>query len=128
MKPFLFLILFFFIFSLSCDRNDPGEINSIQWNITKVEGASSSTINENISLKAYYQTASGCDIFDRFEQTGQDRVISIKAYGHTADMICTAQAVERSSFFYFVPTMSGTYEFRFINRDNTVISHTVTIN
>jgi hypothetical protein len=128
MKPTLFLILFSFIFSLSCDRNDPEEINSIQWNITKVEGASSGSLDENISLKAYYQTASGCDIFDRFEQTGQDRVFSIKAYGHTADMICTAQAVERSSFFYFVPTMSGIYEFRFINRDNTVIRHTLTIN
>jgi hypothetical protein len=128
MKPILCLTLFFFIFFLSCDKNDPGEIISIQWNITKVEGTSSGNLNENISLKAYYQTASGCDIFDRFEQTGQDRAIYVKAYGHTADMICTDQAVERSSFFNFIPTMTGNYVFKFINRDNTVITHIVTIN
>jgi hypothetical protein len=127
MKPILFLTLFF-IFSLSCDRYNGEEINSFQWNITKVEGASSGRVNQKISLIAYYQTASGCDIFDRFEQTGPDRIISIKAYGHLADMICTQQAIERSSVFNFIPTITGTYEFRFINRDNTFIVHTVTIN
>jgi hypothetical protein len=128
MKLNLFLILLFFIVSSSCDTNDSEEINSIQWNITKVEGPSSGTLNQNIALRAYYQTASSCDIFDKFEQINQDRVISIKAYGHSANTICTAQAVESSSVFNFIPTMTGTYEFKFVNRDHTVITHSMTIN
>jgi len=79
-------------------------------------------------LRAYYQTASGCDIFDKFEQINQDRVISIKAYGHTANTICTDQAVERSSDFNFIPTQTGTYEFKFINRDNSIVTHVMIIN
>jgi hypothetical protein len=128
MKLYLFLILLFFIAFSSCENNGSEEINSTQWNITKVEGPTSGTLNQNITLKAYYQTASGCDVFDKFEQIDQDKVISIKAYGHTTNKICTAQAVERSSDFSFIPTMIGTYEFKFLNRDNSIVTHIMTIN
>jgi len=106
---------------------EPIDLN--QWNISRVEGVTSGTLYQMVYLTVYYPTSSGCDIFDKFEQSENGKIITIKALGHTdTSSICTAVALERSAIFSFKPTSTGIYELRFLKRDNSYITHNVTIN
>jgi hypothetical protein len=99
-----------------------------QWNIIKVEGPATGTIHQALELKVYWPYSSGCDVVDRFEEFIEGNIINVKAYGHTANGICTADAGVKNKIYTFIPASSGIFEFRFSNKDNSIISHVVVIN
>jgi hypothetical protein len=123
---FLFIVLI----SLTCGCNKSANDTSsvlVHRNVTKVEGPNTGLVNQAISLTVYYPTSSGCDIFDKFEQSTQGNVISVKAFGHTDTGYCTQVALERTVVFIFQPNSKGNFEIRFINRDNSYLTHNLII-
>jgi hypothetical protein len=113
---------------MSCGKESSESFISIQWNMNRVEGVTSGTLNQTISLTVYYPTSSGCDVFDKFEQSSQGNIISIKALGHTVKSnFCTYAAIEKTATFNFKPISTGSFELRFINKDNSYFTHTLTI-
>jgi hypothetical protein len=129
MRRNIYITSLIFILLISCKKNSQETYSPDQWNMNRVEGVSTGVINQTISLTVYYPTSSGCDVFDRFYQSNQGNIVSIKAFGHVeTSNFCTDAAIERSTTFTFVPTLTGSYELRFINRDNTYFTHNLTIN
>ena len=124
MRPFLFTV--FTLLIISCNKND--DVIFVHWNITKVEGPGTGNINQQIALTVYWPYGSGsCDVLDKFVETKQGNIIYIKAYGHTTSGICTADAGIKTKIYDFLSASAGTFELRFVNRDNTFISHTIVI-
>ena len=129
MRLNIFIASLILILLISCKKSPPETHNSVHWNMNRVEGVTSGSLNQTITLTVYYPTSSGCDVFDKFEQSIQDKVVSIKAYGHTeTSNFCTDAAIERSAPFSFKPTSTGSFELRFINKDNSYFTHNLTIN
>ena len=129
MKLNLFVTSLILILIVSCKKSTQETYNSVQWNMNRVEGVTSGSLNQTITLIVYYPTSSGCDVFDKFEQSIQDKIVSIKAYGHTVtSTFCTDVAIERSAAFSFEPTSTGSFELRFINKDNSYFTDNLTIN
>jgi hypothetical protein len=123
----LFLFAVFTLFVLSCNKPD-NEIIFIHWNVTKVEGPATGNINQTVALTVSWPYGSGsCDVLDKFEETKQGNIIYIKAYGHTTSGICTMDAGIKTKTYNFLSASAGTFELRFVNRDNTFISHTIVI-
>jgi hypothetical protein len=97
--------------------------------MNRVEGDTTCKIDQTIILTVYYPTSSSCDIFDRFENTTQDHFFSFIAYGHTeTSKFCTEAAIEKSVEVKFTPISAGSYELRFINKDNSYFIHIITVN
>jgi hypothetical protein len=97
--------------------------------MSRVEGDTTGKIDQTIILTVYYPTSSSCDVFDRFEQAHGANFFSWKAYGHTeTNNFCTNEAIEKSVTIKFTPISAGTYELRFINKDNSYFTHILTIN
>ena len=119
----LFLVLIFLTSGCKKSAND----TSVHWNVSKVEGPNTGLVNQDISLTVYYPTSSGCDIFDKFKQSTQGNVISVKAFGHTDTGFCTQVALERTVKFNFQSNSIGIFEIRFINRDNSYLTHNLII-
>jgi hypothetical protein len=114
---------------ISCKKSTPESYTPGQLNMNRVEGATTGSLNQTVTLTVYYPTSSGCDVFDKFEQSIKGKTVSIKAYGHTeTSTFCIQAALERSATFDFMPTSAGLYELRFINRDNSYFTHNLTIN
>ncbi len=127
---FVFAILISIGF-ISCKKRDNhnSSIEPAQWNMTKVDGNGSGIVNQLIPLLVYYPTSSGCDILDSFTQSYQGNIILIKAFGHTnTSSICTQDASIKTKTFNFEPIAKGTYELRFVNKDNSYISHMLIVN
>jgi hypothetical protein len=123
---FLFVVLIFLTSGCIKSANDTSAV-LVRWNVTKVEGPNTGLVNQDISLTVYYPTSSGCDIFDKFEQSAQGNVISVKAFGHTDTGFCTQVALERTVIFNFQPNSTGIFEIRFINKDNSYLTHNLII-
>lgn len=120
------LILFIIV---SCKKSNSDSPLPGQWNLSRVEGVTTGIINQTISLSVFYPTSSGCDVLDRFEQDSQGKIISIRAFGHTeTSSFCTQVAIEKSAILDFTPTSTGSYELRFIQRDNSYFTYNLTIN
>jgi hypothetical protein len=97
--------------------------------MSRVEGVTTGTINQAISLTIFYPTSSGCDVLDRFEQNANGKIISIKAFGHTeTSNFCTQAAIDKRAILDFTPTSKGSFELRFIQKDNSYFTYNLTIN
>jgi len=117
------------ILLVSCRKSTPEPYESVQWNMNRVEGATTGKVDQTIILTVYYPTSSSCDVFDRFENTTKAYFFSFKAYGHTeTSNFCTDAAIEKSVTVKFIAISVGSYELRFINKDNSYFTHILTIN
>ena len=129
MKLQVYITGLILILLVSCTKSSSEHYTSVQWNMNRVEGDTTCKIDQTIILTVYYPTSSSCDIFDRFENTTQDHYFSYKAYGHTeTSKFCTEAAIEKSVKVKFIPISAGSYELRFINKDNSYFTHTITVN
>lgn len=117
------------ILLISCRKSITEADKSVQLNMNRVEGDTIGKVDQTIILTVYYPTSSSCDVFDRFENTTQAHFFSYKAYGHTeTSNFCTEAAIEKSVQVKFIAISVGSYELRFINKDNSYITHIITIN
>ena len=127
MKLQVYITGLILILLVSCKKSSSD--TSVQWNMSRVVGDTTCKIDQTIFLTVDYPTSSSCDIFDRFENTTQDHYFSFKAFGHTeTSKICTEAAIEKSVEVKVTPISAGSYELRFINKDNSYISHTIIVN
>ena len=124
MRRLLFVVFTFLI--ISCNKSD--EVIFVHWYVTKVEGPATGNVNQAVALTVYWPYGSGsCDVLDKFEETKEGNIIYIKAYGHTRSTICTLDAGIKTKTYNFLSASAGTFELRFVNPDNTFISHTIVI-
>jgi len=120
------LILALFV---SCKKDTNDAFKTVQWNMNRVEGPTSGKVDKAIVLTVYYTTSSSCDIFDRFGCDTHAYYFSYKAYGHTeSSSLCIEAEVEKYFKVKLTPLSAGIYELRFINKDDTYLTHNLTIN
>jgi len=125
----LFAVIAIFLL-LGCEKssNTDSPEGLVHWNISKVEGPTSGLVNETISLDVYCPTSSGCDYISEFVSDKSGNNIDIKAFGNTLkDTNCTMAAVPLKVKYEFNPNSKGQFVLHFINRDNSVIKHHLTI-
>jgi len=130
-KPFL-LLTAIILFWTGCKKpsdNDPAPAGLIQWDILKIDGPTSGSINQVISLKVSCPASSGCDYVSQFISKRNGKIITIKAYGNThKDINCTMGAVTLTVNYNFIPLETGELVLIFRNKDNSEISYNITIN
>lgn len=101
----------------------------MNWPVIKVEGASNGTKNQIVPLTVYWPYTSGsCDVLSKFETSRKGSIIEIIALGYSSGGICTMDAGIKTKIYEFTSSSAGTFELRFMNRENTYLSHTVVIN
>jgi hypothetical protein len=138
MKKILTLFIFYISIFPACEKGnkdcDKFPVNPpeglVQWNVLSVEGPTTSLVNQPMTLEVTYPTSSGCDYVSEFVTSKCSSInILVKAYGNTIkDAPCTSAAVPKKISFEFTPDAKGQIVFDFINKDNSVISYSITIN
>jgi len=139
------LLLFTTIFILfGCEKNkietNKIETNTIEkisidipnglvhWDIIKVEGQTSTLVNDTIVLNVYCPTSSGCDYVSEFISDKYGNTIFIKAFGSTRkNTACSQGAMPIVVKYKFASNSKGEFELRFIKRDYSVIKYFLTI-
>ena len=102
----------------------------VHWNVLSVEGPTIGEVNKAITFNVSCPTTSGCDYVSNFvSDDSNGNTISIKAYGNTTkNSMCTLAAVPIVVKYEFTPHAKGQYMLKFINKDESIIKYSFTIN
>jgi len=100
----------------------------VHWDVIKVEGPTSGSVNDTIILDVYCPTSSGCDYISEFLSDKHRNTVFVKAFGNTLkDSPCTLACTPIVARYKFASKSKGQFELQFIKTDNTVIKHFLTI-
>lgn len=118
--------IFFVIACVSC-RNDKNCLLYEQAFVSKVEGSSNGQINQEISLQVYFGCNNGCAQFGNFEEniSGNTRTIIVNA--RYEGCFCIQIAPTLIETYKFKTSQAGTYYLKFLQRNNTYLTDTLTI-
>ncbi len=101
----------------------------IHWNILKVEGQTSGSVNKTITLDVFCPTSSGCDYISNLSSAREGSAIYIKVFGGIlTNTPCTMACVPIVAKYEFTPVTKGRYSLKFISGDNSIIEHSITVN
>lgn len=134
-KKILTFTIIIFTVLFGCDQSS-FEIPTIEepeglihWNILKVEGQTTGSVDNPITLDVFCPTSSGCDYITKLSSVNEGRTIYIKAFGGTLENSpCTMACIPIRTKFEFTPVTKGRYTLKFISRDKSIIEHHITVN
>jgi hypothetical protein len=131
-KKYLNQIFLFFsitITLLGCTKKNVDKecISFSKAPVTKVEGANTALVNQEISLKVSFGCFNGCGQFGNFDETITGNVTSISVNAKYEGCICTQDAPIRQIMYKFKKSQAGTFDLRFLKTENTYITHTIVV-
>jgi hypothetical protein len=113
---------------ISCSKKPIEVVTNSTIQLDSVSGINATTQNVTVNLNVKWFYTSGCDVFDNFTTTQNGNVYIIQAFDHTNNTICTQDAGLKNAMYNFTSANTGNFELRFISKDNTSISHFITVN
>ena len=128
MKQYVILLTGFLFFGLiACKKENV--TNEQLHDITSVTGSATGTVNTDVILMVTYPYINGCDFIERFEESKEGNVITVKGITKPVgkDVVCTQDVGTRTIEYKFKASTAGTYELRFRKLDNTTVNHTIVI-
>jgi hypothetical protein len=112
----------------SCVKDNANDcIEYRQSTISNVIVPDTISVNQESKIKVTVLCGSGCATFNKFEETNSGFTKSVKAIVKYEGCECTQIASFVDTGFVFKPTAPGTYLFRFIQEDNSVITDSAVV-
>lgn len=95
--------------------------------VTGINGPNTATVNQEINLTVAFTCFNGCGQFGNFEDitTGNTSLITVNA--KYEGCICTQDVPTRKFTFKFKRSQPGNYDLKFLQTENTYLSHTVVV-
>lgn len=129
----IYLYKIFFSFSLiltfpSCNKNHNGSCLSFtKAPVTKIEGANSASVNQELVLTVSFQCFNGCGQFGNFDEVISGNTTTITVNAKYEGCICTQDAPIRQITYKFKKSQQGTFDLKFLQTENTYLTHTITV-
>lgn len=95
--------------------------------VTKIEGATTTSVNQEVDLTVSFGCFNGCGQFGNVEETISGNTTTITVNAKYAGCICTQDAPTRKTSFKFKKAQVGTYELKFLQTENTYLTHTIIV-
>lgn len=121
----LFLLLLPF---LSCEKIDDGPCRSFaKAPVTKVEGASTASVNQEIDLTVSFQCFNGCGQFGNFDEVVAGNTTTITVNAKYEGCVCTLDLPIRQVTYKFKRSQTGTFDLKFLQTENNYWTHTIVV-
>jgi hypothetical protein len=125
----LFVLFSLIITLISCNKKteDTTCLSFTKAPVIKIEGANSALVNEEIILTVSFGCFNGCGQFGNIEEaiTGNSTTITVNA--KYQGCICTQDAPIRQTTYKFKKSKTGTYDLKFLQTENTYLTHTIIV-
>ena len=114
---------------ISCTKtsNEPPCISFKRGPVTKIDGATSASVNQEILLTVDFTCFNGCGQFSNFEETVNGNETKIIINAKYEGCICTEDLPTRQVKYRFRKSQVGTYTLMFLQSDNIYLTHTITV-
>ena len=127
-KTFVFLTFStFFLASCNKQKEDEKCLYFLKAPVTKVEGITTALVNQEITLDVYFSCNNGCGQFGNFEESISGNTTTIVANAKYEGCICTDILLSIKATYKFKKAQSGTYQLKFLQRENTYLTYTIIV-
>lgn len=133
MKP-LFQKNIILLFSLallliSCKKNKENSNCLFFTNaaVTNIAGPNTAFVNQEIVLTISFQCTNGCGQFGSFEENSVGNNINVTVKAKYEGCVCTQDFPIRTIQYKFKKSQSGSFELRFLQNNNSYLSHTIVV-
>ena len=129
-KKYLNQVVFsLIIILLGCDKKheDTSCLSSTKAPVTKIEGANSALVNQEIILTVSFGCYNGCGQFGNFDEVFSGNSTTIAVNAKYEGCICTQDAPIRQTTYKFKKSQTGTFDLKFLKTENTYLTHTIIV-
>ena len=95
--------------------------------VTKIEGATTASVNQEINLTISFTCFNGCGQFGNVEETISGNTTTIIVNAKYTGCICTQDVPTRTTLYKFKKVQVGTYQLKFLQTENTYLTHTIIV-
>lgn len=124
------VILFSFALLLLSFKKNKENSNCLSYTnaaVTNIAGPNTAFVNQEIVLTISFQCTNGCGQFGSFEETSLGNNINITVKAKYEGCICTQDFPIRTTQYKFKKSQSGSFELRFLQSNNSYLSHTIVV-
>ena len=107
--------------------NEPPCISFQTGPVTKIDGTTTASVNQEILLTVDFTSMNGCGQFNKFEETVNGNETTIVVNAKYEGCICTQDLPTRRVTYKFRKSQAGIYTLKFFQSDNIYLNHTVTV-
>lgn len=127
-NPVLYFSLLVLSF-VSCSKtpNEPPCISFKASPVTKIDGVTSASVNQEILLTVDFTCFDGCGQFNNFEETVNGSETKIIVNAKYEGCVCTQDLPTRQVKYKFRKSQPGTYTLMFLQSDNIYLTRTITV-
>ena len=114
---------------ISCKKNKENS-NCLSYTnaaVTNIAGPNAALVNQEIVLAISFQCTNGCGQFGSFEENSVGNIIQVTVKAKYEGCICTQDLPIRTSQYKFKKSQPGSFELRFLQSNNSYLSHTVVV-
>jgi hypothetical protein len=116
------------IILFSCSKNNDNKcLSYTNAPVTKVEGANSGLVNQQLSLKISFTCFNGCGQFGRIEQASNADTTTINIIAKSEGCVCTDVLLTKQTIYNFKATQAGIYYLKFWQTEKNYLIDTITI-
>lgn len=127
-QVFFCFFLIITLFSCTKEQDDGSKCFSItKAPVTKIEGANSATINQEIILTISFGCSNGCGQFGNFDEVTSGNVTMITVNAKYEGCICTHDIPTRQITYKFKKSQPGIFDLKFSQLGNTYLQHTIIV-
>jgi hypothetical protein len=127
------IVFFFFLIVtlLGCTKKHEDDSKTcLSFNkafVTKIEGANSTLVNQDVFLTVSFGCYNGCGQFGNFNEVINGNATAITVNAKYEGCICTQDAPIRQTTYKFKKSQAGSYDLKFLQAENTYLIHTIIV-
>ena len=132
-KKYLTQVILFFsliITLLSCNKKNEDNSTCLSFTkapVTKIEGANSALVNQEVILTVSFGCFNGCGRFGNFDEVITGNATTITVNAKYEGCICTQDIPIRQTTYKFKKSQTGTFDLKFLQTENTYFTHTIIV-
>jgi len=115
---------------LACNKKHDDSSTCLSFSkapVTKIEGANSAFVNQEVILTVSFGCNNGCGQFESFDEEITDIATTITVNAKYEGCICTQDIPIRQTTYQFKKSQTGTFNLRFLQTENTYLTHTIIV-
>lgn len=127
-NPLIFCA-FFIILLFGCDKQQENDscLSYTKAPVINIVGAHTALVNQEVFLTVSFGCYNGCGQFGDFEETIAGNTSTIRVNAKYEGCICTQDAPTRITSYKFKKSQTGTYELKFLQGENSYLTHTINV-
>ena len=125
----LIFCTFFIVLLFSCNKQQEKDncLSYTKTPVISILGPNIASVNQEVVLTVSFGCFNGCGQVGNFEETIAGNTSTINVNAKYEGCICTQDTPTRTTSYKFKKSQTGIYELKFLQGENSYLTHTINV-